>query len=216
MSFENESSDLRPTPPIRTTKATLDALEEIYKRSRPHPPCQQLPNLEDETTAACPDSIKAIWKIPQCFLIPRYSYNNSKCKPTTSSPTPRLVLPGLYPSELLRQPVSQDKSTPSQVQDNDVCTVAAEQWYLKGRDEYRPPTSPSPPMVQNVPTTSTGNSRLRGRLAIGLALVSVRERVDIETWLEGVEQIRENGRDVAKFYEILSLGMQVRTESRDV
>lgn len=85
----------------------------------------------------------------------------------------------------------------------------------------RPPAE-APPRLETAraaPSTSTagrGRSRREWRVALGRALVSVRDRVDSGRWLEGVERIRENGKNVGAFYGILSLELQARTGVRDV
>jgi hypothetical protein len=83
------------------------------------------------------------------------------------------------------------------------------------------PTSPRPPsapLCLETPSASPGDrqSRHEGRVALGLALVLVRDRVDDERWRDGVEQMRQNGEDVGALHEILSLGLQARTGVRDV
>lgn len=83
------------------------------------------------------------------------------------------------------------------------------------------PTSPRPPAAPpclDTPSPSPGDrqSRHEGRVALGRALVLVRDRVDDESWREGVEYMRQNGGDVGALYEILSLGLQARTGVRDV
>ena len=81
-----------------------------------------------------------------------------------------------------------------------------------------PPRPPAAPPCLDTPSPSAGDlqSRHEGRVALGLALVLVRDRVDDETWRDGIEQMRQNGGDVGALYEILSLGLQARTGVRDI
>jgi hypothetical protein len=84
----------------------------------------------------------------------------------------------------------------------------------------RPPASALPCLetARAASRASTGvrPSRREGRAALGCALVSVRDRVESQRWLDRVERMRENGENVGAFYEILSLGLQARTGVRDV
>jgi hypothetical protein len=81
--------------------------------------------------------------------------------------------------------------------------------------EQRPPSVP-PYLETPIASPGARQSRHEGRVALGLALVLVRDRVDDERWLEGIDQMRERGEDVRALHEIISLGMQARTGVRDL
>ena len=109
----------------------------------------------------------------------------------------------------------------------DLHSIAARLLAQPSGDDARPAaaparsTSPSPPAAPpclEAPSPFPGDRRSRreGRASLGLALVSVRDRVDDETWRDGIEQMRQSGGDVGALYEILSLGLQARTGVRDV
>jgi hypothetical protein len=74
-----------------------------------------------------------------------------------------------------------------------------------------PPSSETPSVSQEA-----RQPRHQGRVALGLALMLVRDRVNDETWRDGIDQMRERGEDVGVLLEIISLGLEARSGVRDV
>ncbi len=219
------SSDLRPTPIVPTSQATLEVLENIHEKHLPHIPYFDHPNLESEAQAACPSSIRNLWEVSESSLAHRASQRVSRNAVTTSVVTPGTRGRGVETARLPPQAQSSEQTAVDNFTHIFECPVrelevtcilhpGTTQIASRQREHVSPSVSTSP-LLQITPTSSQ-SEREEGRRAIGQALVSVRDRVSVEAWLEGINVMRKRGDRVERFYDILSLGMQEAGGVRNV
>lgn len=217
--FQGDSRDIKQTPTIPLSETTADAIDKIYETQLPHIPCLELPDLEATAAATCPDSIKAIWAVPE------HTFMRGENASTVSND-----ISGIATDE-------------QELLSSDADTVNVEHFYLRimdGVTSHTPsltPTSnslsvsgshagdgaPTPPelpasnvkttesvqtpaIIQDALTNSTTRSRLDRIRALGRALISARNRVEHRVWHEGMEDMQRRGAHMASFYIILSMG----------
>lgn len=169
--FQGSSSGLHAQPVILTSQATLEALDNIYQNQLPTIPCQNWTDLEKETAAACPDSIRELWEWPEHALVREDSRLSSENMAAPSRPTFEMAVHELD-ADAAPSPQSPTANlpTPSKIQGTD-----------------RTP-SPSPPPTQTTQTIDKVRDGAEGRRAIGQALVSVRDRRP-EAFREGLDAV---------------------------
>ncbi|KAH6615055.1 hypothetical protein C7974DRAFT_443147 [Boeremia exigua] len=201
---EDPSHGLRPTPVISPSQATIEAVEKINQNRLPHIPCQSHVGLEEEAKATCPASIKQIWGWTE--HTPEDAAHEAELaglKPTQLSTTPRTINRGAVTTSgtVFEVPVRGLRSPPLSPRG-------------KMYESFTPPTpppplmppTPPPPRFQAIQTTSQSGDRAERRRMIGRVLVSVRDRVPAEDWLEGIKELEGRGGNVEKFYNNLSEG----------
>ncbi|KAJ8115854.1 hypothetical protein OPT61_g2588 [Boeremia exigua] len=214
------ASDLRPTPVILTSQSTLDAVDKICKNQLPTIPHANHLTLKAEVK--WPSSIKKLWDKPESSMPNRAYRCSSDGVVLASLFIPRELNPAAEPTGLSPQfhspcetPMGAfDSTSKATLQELDVRSSGSpNSWEtISGsNDSDSPPVSPSPRS-----NASQASDRMEGRRAIGRALVSVQDRVSIDDWLEGIEEMRNQGTELETFYSILALGQEEEGGMRDL